>query len=529
MSRIPHGHSAPLDEAIQGAVDARGATFDYLFPELQDIPDALLPESKETVANLKSLGRAMCAEGGAPPVNSIIPSLYTYFGQFLDHEITRESRSDEMAKLHDADLAPLPTKDIRAGLFNKRTPRLDLDCIYGQSNGENKLMRNGKRMRLGKVTRVGNRPPGKDGDHYDLPRRRPSQDSSEGGVAIIGDERNDENLIVAQLHVAFLRAHNALVDKRGFSYEMANLSLRQHFQWVAIHDFLMRIANREIVNQILAGGRKRYYQPAPDCLFMPLEFSVAAYRFGHSMVRDTYSLNSLFTQIPLVELFTQAAFRGVLGSGRPVFNTLPESWIIEWDGFIDGGRNQARRIGVQLTNHLAGLRDGNGNPLSDEKGRPLADEAMLPVRNLLRGYLLRLPTGQAVAARLGLPVMEPRQIEEVAGDTQAKILRETRLSTHTPLWYYILAEASTGLGHHLGPVGSAIVAEVLIELVRQSKDSILAESDWRPRLGKNPGIFTLPELLQLGGVLSSGPIPLPPLPGSPLPPPLFDWPGPSSH
>jgi hypothetical protein len=480
-------------------------------PELWSDPKNLLPEDGKTVRDLKRLGRTMCEADGTPPARSSIPSLYTYFGQFLDHEITFVRESNEIPKLHACDLAPLSPEFIRAKLSNQRTPKLDLDCIYGQSPEENERMRDGKRMRLGKVIPVGQRPPGKVGDDYDLHR--------DGGVALIGDPRNDENLIVSQLHVAFLRAHNVLVDERGYCYDDASKALRQHFQWVVLHDFLKtRVADRGIVNQLLESGQNRFYRPSADKLYMPLEFSAAVYRFGHCMVRDTYRLNSLFGQIPFVELFTQTAFK------RQKSRALPESWIIDWGGFIDGGENQARRIGVKLTNHLASLPDGNANPSQDQKCPPSADAAMLSVRDLLRGYLLRIPTGQAVAERLGLPVMSVEQIEAAAGPAQAEILRETGLSTRTPLWYYILIEA---VGRQiLGPVGSAIVAEVLIELIRQSKDTILSQTPkWKPWLGRTKGQFTLPDLLKLGGVLSEE-TRLPEENSTPQPPP-FGWPGPS--
>src|SRR5262245_54039402 len=231
MSRIPHGHLAAFDATIQssGAAhnlnappasptpsqgDSPHPTFDTMFSEPFELwgdPGNLLPEGEETVLNLKRLGRAMCEGSASQPADSIIPSLYTYFGQFLAHEITFEEKSDVIAKLHDPNLAPLSPEIIRAKLLNLRTPRLDLDCIYGQSVEENARLRDGKRMRLGKVIAVGQRPAGKVGNDYDLPRNQSSPDSKEGGVAIIGDPRNDENLIVSQLHVALLRAHNELV------------------------------------------------------------------------------------------------------------------------------------------------------------------------------------------------------------------------------------------------------------------------------------------------------------------------------
>ena len=561
MPGIPHGHAVLFDavqlpgtapdgsSSLQGSSAGAGAKtgFGHMFSELRD-DSKLLPPGEKTVEGLKLLGRAMCEDGGTPVIHSTIPSLYTYFGQFLNHEITRESRSNNLANLQDRKLLPLLPEIISAKLSNERTPRLDLDSIYGQSPKEKERLRDGDRMRLGRVGLIEDRKsiPPRDRNDFDLPRELGAEAPGEAGVAITGDDRNDENLILAQLHVAFLRAHNELID-RGFNYDDASRLLRQHFQWIVLNDFLMRIADPEIVNRILAGGEKPHYQPSPDNLFMPLEFSAAAYRFGHGMIRDTYHLNRLLPPVPLIELFTQAAFRGLLGPDRPVFKALPETWIIDWGGFIDGGQNQARRFGTQLANHLASLKD-------NRTGQPLADEAMLPVRNLLRGYLLGLPTGQAVAEHLGFKPLTASQIEMAAGPAQAEILRVTGFSSQTPLWYYILVEQAASFSehieaivaaandpnrsgldinslipHHLGQVGSAIVAEVLIELVRQSKDSILKQPGWEPSLGsQKPSRFTLPELLKLGGVLSKEPIPLIKQ-ASIAAPFVFDWPGPQSN
>jgi hypothetical protein len=133
--------------------------------------------------------------------------------------------------------------------------------------------------------------------------------------------------------------------------------------------------------------------------------------------------------------------------------------------------------------------------------------ARLAVRNLLRGYLLRLPTGQAVAGALQLPVLTPDEIKQNAAANDAEevqALEKGGFLERTPLWYYILAEASVRAdGRHLGPVGSTIVAEVLIGLIRISPDSILEPGlDWEPNLpSAQPGTFTLPDLLRFAGVL----------------------------
>ena len=347
-------------------------------------------------------------------------------------------------------------------------------------------------MLIGRVSVSGNRPPGKDVDN-DLPRRPRSNDAKTDREARIGDGRNDENLIIAQLHVAFLRAHNALV-KKGKTFDEANKLLRQHFQWIVIHDYLKRIADPQIVNDILYGGN-RVYNPHSADIYMPLEFSVAAFRFGHSMVRSTYRHNVNFTNATLSQIFKLTASRGNINPDRGIgFDTVPENWIIQWENFLDGGKNMARRIDTHLVDPLSSL--------PNEIGQPMPDGANLAVRNLLRGYLLRIPTGQAVANALGLPVMSAKQIEAAAAsDKQAKVLRDTGLSSRTPLWYYILAESASYLPDYLGPVGSTIVAEVLIGLVRRSEDSILNRGGWAPSLGPTRGRFSLRDLLRLAGVL----------------------------
>ena len=144
------------------------------------------------------------------------------------------------------------------------------------------------------------------------------------------------------------------------------------------------------------------------------------------------------------------------------------------------------------------------------------------MRNLLRGYLLRMPTGQAVARAMGRAPLTPAQIEAVADqvvppageEAQVDVLRRTVFLERTPLWYYILAEAAApqtagageaagGGGERLGPVGSTLVAEVLIGLVRRSKDSILDRAHWRPSLpSTQPGKFELVDLLRFAKVLA---------------------------
>jgi hypothetical protein len=469
----------PFSFAITGTT----TRFDYLFPDLQT-PDALLPEVPESRARLVRLGNSMMDPHGEAPSVSTIPSAYTYFGQFVDHDITFEAKSDDIVKLGDADFRVLTPEEIRMKISNGRTPGLDLDNVYYKP-----AARNCSRMVLGHVSsEAGNAPPPDTAN--DLPRKPRSRKSEDDRAALIGDKRDDENLIIAQLHVAFLRAHNAIVT-RGHTFREARKILRRHYQWIVIKDFLPRICDPWIVSDILFGGNK-VFRPGVDDLFLPFEFSVAAYRFGHSMVRGRYRYNANFPRATLMELFTLTARSGDLRASA----TLPDVWIIEWQNFLEGGANRALSIDTGLSQALFNLTVFN---------KPMPSEARLPVRNLLRGYMLRLPSGQAVATALNLPVLTPRKIEQVAqsiSDEQLAAVRDGAFSERTPLWYYILVEAAAELTGRLGPVGSTIVAEVLIGLIRGSKDSILRKPGWKPTLGTTPGLFTLRDLFELGGVLN---------------------------
>ncbi len=227
---------------------------------------------------------------------------------------------------------------------------------------------------------------------------------------------------------------------------------------------------------------------------------MAAFRFGHSMIRAAYNFNLNFnfsgapgtTPASLGLLFTFTALSGQLGN----FDTVPDNWIIQWENIIDLGTaakvQMARRIDTQIVNPLFNLPDVQG---TTEQG--LA--AVLAARNLLRGFLLRIPTGQAVAEALSQEPLSAVQIEEAAGsDAERQALRDGGFLERTPLWYYILVEAAAHAnGRHLGPVGSQIVAEVLIGLVRRSKNSILRQKCWKPTLpSARQGVFTLSDLLK---------------------------------
>jgi len=523
-ARLPHGE--PLGPESSDAVltltgdpgesatstdpgEAQSWPFGYIFPKLACDDSktlAALLEKVNVVEYLKALGDLNTMRDEPDPDNITavpIPTAYTFFGQFVDHDITHEITT-EKTDLSNAELKPLSCEEVQ-GLRNGRSPNLELDSVYGSVSGVTppRDKYNPEKFRIDPVSKPKGLPPGK-GEINDLPRGPKTNDPKTDRVALIGDIRNDENIITAQLHVAFLHAHNALIG-RGYSFAKARKKLVQHYQWIVLEDFLPRVADWAVIKKIRTKG-PTFFKPSREALFTPLEFSVAAYRFGHSKVRDFYvEYNTVLpTAAGLSELFTFTKFSGTLSGDE---NThIQGQWVIDWKNFLrsDKSRFFSRPIDTRLAVALFGLDKEQGQELPDWKKN-------LAVRNLLRGYLLRIPTGQAIATTMyeqdqSIVALTPAQIEAAVGEQQYTKMKEAGFEKagfheHTPLWFYILAEAAYyNKGHHLGPVGSTIVAETLIGILRYSDYSILSTPGWKPTLGSTPGKFDLEDLLELAGV-----------------------------
>jgi hypothetical protein len=473
-----HGH-APRQEIVPPLGTAfRAGRFGRMVPELTNplvVPDDALVE----------LGLAMVDETPDDPAgdNGNMPAGFTYLGQFIDHDITLDTTTL-------TEVAQDPT-----GITNFRTPRLDLDSVYGpgprvqpslydrNSPGRAKLL-------LGKTVVGGRDPRIKPDLPHDLPR-------NPQGMAIIGDERNDENLLVAQTHVAFLRFHNAIVDHLagtvadGDLFDASRRAVVDLYQAMVIRDFLMKICDVNVVRSVVEDGRRffrfetfgDYGQP-----YMPVEFSAAAYRLGHSMVRQNYSHNRVFDPTGFNFLFTFTAKSGGIGkepSGPLTPPKLPSDWIIDWRRFFDFGAtgvplNMSRTIDPYLAEELHRI----GTP------SPVPGANSLAVMNLRRGVKMMLPAAQDIAQFMGIAPLTPDQIATAGND--GAIAAKHGLHERTPLWYYILKEAelSSG-GQHLGQLGSRIVAETFIGLLQGDPDSLLKRNpDWR--IGKDFTGLVLP-------------------------------------
>jgi hypothetical protein len=469
--------------------------YDFMFGQLLTDPGNLLPATNptETIKVLTALGNSMRLDSGVFKLSSI-PSAYTYFGQFVDHDVSLAAISKSTPELADPcsitrfGTDPLKPAEVTANFKNKRNSFLQLDTIY-----KGGPPRNGDLLILGQLSKSDHPIRTADADN-DVPRKTNNEKTP-----IIGDQRNDQTLIISQLHVGFMRAHNEIV-KTGKSYSEARELLIQHYHWLIIHDFLQRFVRPEILQQVLAGEKLRY-QLRNKPFYIPLEFTAAAYRFGHAQSLHSYYYNDNFPGQGLGSLFTFPA----LGK----YPSLPEMSVIQWEHFLGIGEflNWARDPNPSVVEPLSNVLGPTGIPLPCERS--------LAKMDLLRGYSWGLPTGQAVARALGYKELSAADIESVSISKEMTSILQSGLSSRTPLWFYILAEAAWAQAHDhpyrypdprselrgfLGRVGSRIIAEVLIGLIRESPDSILDDAQWTPELGLN-GNFTLVDLFRLARVL----------------------------
>jgi hypothetical protein len=435
-----------------------------------------------------------------PAANSKLPAGYTYLGQFITHDIT----FDKTANIADGEL---DANDIRQG----RTPSLNLDSLYGMgplSASSRHLYENDcLRFKIGKTTPtlVGDVP-------FAYPNDLPRDNSNPANPrkALIAEPRNDRNLALAQTHLAFLKFHNAVVNhladegKLGRElFEAARKKVIQHYQWIVLVDYLMKIVDYSpeapIWKDLLENSAKRLTNSDEGGLFLPVEFSFAAFRFGHSQVRDKYEWNRVFQTpaqgatdngIPrkdgarLHQLFTLTGANGNLGGAK----TLPTNWAIDWTRFYDFSKfkeiknnpkfNWARKINTTLSLGLKGIP---GFPSEI----PIESRSVA-VLDLQMGAMLRLPTGQIAAKEFKVKALSDKVI---AAGLPRKIREEYDFQCKTPLWYYILKEAESvksgdKSGERLGEVGSRIVAETIIGLIASSEYSILKDPTWKPDLGQ---------------------------------------------
>lgn len=428
---------------------------------------------------------------------SKIPAGYTYLTQFIDHDIML----DPLINIQ-------PWKIVSAKVKNQRTPFFNLESIYGiREKGEpvpSFLLENKSRFVIGETVPVSDRNVFKN----DLPRL------PKCAKAAIFDERNDENLIIAQMQVAFMKFHNAIVDSIGGEdsvnkFEEARRKTIRHYQWIILTDLLPKIVNKDILDDVKKNNRE-FYTPATNDVFMPLEFAIGSFRAGHSMINNVYNWNRNFSgdvsEMPSIHaLMMQTGPRKF--DGNKFIKKLSSDWVINWKWFfnIDDSENteNLRFNYAQKINTSIAFRLGRLNRRHLVYNRQFS----LPALDLFRARTLGLSTGQDVAHEIVRRSSSAIQTRVLEADQLADILKDENIlkvglvkefSKSTPLPLYILAEAEKQTnGETLGDVGSRLTAETFLELLRQSEYSIL-DIDFPNHadfLGKD-GKFGMPELLK---------------------------------
>ena len=466
---------------------------------------------------------------------------YSYLGQFIDHDLTLNP-TEHFAPLVGTNLAK-----------NLRTAAFDLDCIYGRGPADQPYLYqdDGRQLLEGRaLTRAGT-----GSAAHDHPRMN--------GRALLGDKRNDENVLVSQMHGVFVAFHNRVAkDYPRASFEELRSIVTLHYQWIILTDFLPKLLEPGVLSNLLpgfgVGGRATLTQPKLTFAAglkqgqIPLEFTDAAYRFGHSLIRSVYRLNTEMRGTEQEQatnpnlsgrrqIFAASHYAGLNG-----FREYPADWAIDWKLYFEIDRKldyksleegakrvqASYKIDTSLVNPLAYLpefsmsgdavamrRDKDGHPV-ERKG----EVANLALRNLMRGVQDQLPSGEDVARAMGI---EPIAIADLkVGRASVDWLPLNRpiseygesFKSATPLWFYILSEAQyvwtqkalklpnapdaqrNAIPTRLGPVGGQLVAQTFIALIKNDPKSILNVSEpWQPKYLRN-GRFDMPALIVAAGL-----------------------------
>ncbi len=469
FKKISHANGMEVDEAEILFF----TSFNYLFPDAARSGPCLLINAPETIVGLQALGDAMADPGISTPNDpndSDIPAAMTYLGQFIDHDLTaRTDRDSSQTSIENpASALPVNPDIIIDKVRNGRRPQLDLDSVFGDGPAlvggvvtQSQALYEGN-FKL-KVFENGNR--------IDLPREA-------NHVAVIADGRNDENFNISQLHTLVLKFYNKVYDNipgpatPEERYIRARQLTRWAYQFVVVNDFLTSVCDKNIVHDIMANGPRFYgYGIGQNSNYMPVEFSTAVFRFGHSLIRPQYKLNGT-TTVPLIDMAGGAQLLGpnARAANFDADGHLKAQFVIDWSNYVTAAAQRTRKLDTKIATGLFDLPFRPTPPILSH----------LAKSNLLRAYRFSIPTGQAACDVMGIIPLTPAQL--VAGESVAitAVLQnpEYKFDRRTPLWYYILREAAVQQrGARLGELGSRIIGETIIGLLKQDPNSYLNAKD----------------------------------------------------
>lgn len=377
-----------------------------------------------------------------------LSAAHTYIGQFIAHDISDMTTEKGMPK-------------------NLSTAALDLDGVLGT---EDDPWPGPWTMN----SRGGNR-------CLDLPRI--------DRMALIADPRNDHNLALAQVHNMIARFHLHVCSKCKGNSAYHRQITRNFFQYAVLNDFLPRIVGHKLFKQVTESERRAVMTYAKPGFVLPLEFALAFFRFGHAMVRGTYSH---WTSDQGAPASTQSLFDRTGGGSLRADRDPPleDNWAMQWEHMLEGVDPNVQTglplrpspIGPGLTKTMRELpQEISRNPIC-----PRDKKLNIAVETLLRGAELDLPSAQQLARHLGVSTLDLEKKSglaaalEHASQPLVDALEQKKgayFIEHTPLWLFTLLEAKAiAGGMHLGPLAGLVVAETLHAAIAADEQGILGAS-----------------------------------------------------
>jgi len=411
--------------------------------------------------------------------SSTIPAGYTYLAQFIAHDLTFNGFTIPGEK--------------KSKNQNFRTPALDLDSVYGKNPSTSPYLYDFKEncilfklnKRTFKTTIKRNKRDKYDAyfEYLDLPRY--------DEVALIPDPRNAEHILLRSLQLLFMIYHNTLTKKiikkkkdnidpfHLFSEIKKNVIKVYHD--IIQHDLLPSLISNKLIKKerknILKG--KGIYQNKE--ISIPISFSFAAFRFGHSMVRPLYN----FTEFGTKKNFGDSII-------KPKKKKLLTSPYINFNQFFFSPKNRNSKSNLSelitpwITSELEDFKETKKNRSLNIVGIDLIK------RNLISGFMVKLPSGQSTAKQLGIKKKNIYSLDFL-DDLAFKIpnipFDYYPFSKHSPLWLYILYETyflnekkwkkrkkeeDEGIGSlskhkdKLGPVASMITLKVILGILHNA-------------------------------------------------------------
>jgi Animal haem peroxidase len=520
---------------VEATDPASRSDYTYLFPDLaNDDTASQFPgkTSKQSLATLKEFEKSFM-ENTPETTRMKLPPIYTYFGQFVNHDMSAPigSLASEAESIPPVEvignLGPAPDLDkqtrpesiapILEAVRNEHANPLMLDSLYGNGpDSEDDEVRalyelDSVTFKIGKSVEISESDLGttttKPGA---VIRKHGAPDlMRKNGSALIADRRNDENLIISQLHLALLLFHNKTVEalQSKFSdrkelFAEARKEVTLHYQWCILHDYLPQLLWEDTLDEVLANGP---ILKTPSGI--PMEFTAAAFRFGHAMVSEEYDFNDNFghkgklaDSATLNQLFAFTS-RGGMGTSNGNGGQLPDHWIADWNRLTRAGANKlsgADKIEVAfagtMLNHMIHAQNMN--------------HASIFFRNILRGYHRRIPFGQNLAKALGIKALSSDAVLDCLHSDLRLKAKELEFHTHTPAWLYFLCEGKLlGKGERLGPTASRIIAETFVGALQHPPGSILnITGGWTPerrgRIKRNgKPVNNIKDILDFSGVM----------------------------